>query len=155
MSKILKNHYHNIQLKSIRVVSLNSFVSADFDEANKENISIETTIGNFGEVLSETKGRTFLKTKVQGIKEDEIVFEIEVVHEGICENEGLLNEDEFRFFLEIQAIPMLWSYSRETINNIMLKMNLSPILLPVLNITEIMKDIKESRKEFREESSDE
>lgn len=154
MEKISQQNHHDIQLKSIRVISLNSFVDLDFGEVKNENIKVETSIGNFGEVLSDTKGKCFLKTKVKGIKEEEKVFEIEVIYEGICESNKVLKEEEFKFFLEVQSIPMLWSYVRETINSIMLKMNLSPILLPVLNITEMMNDINKSRKN-REEKGDE
>lgn len=155
MDKISEKYYHNIQLKSVRIVSLNSFISSEFNDDDKESIIVETSIGNFGEVLNKTKGKSFLKTKVEGTNEEGIIFEIEVVYEGICESSEPITEDEFEFFLEVQSIPMLWSYSRETINNMMLKMNLRPILLPVLNITEIMNNIRESRKGVGGESSDE
>lgn len=155
MEKITKRHHHDIQLKSVRVVSLNSFISSDLNDDNTEVINVETSIGNFGEVLSDTKGKSFLKTKVEGTNEGSTIFEIEVVYEGLCESIERVDKDEFEFFLEVQSVPMLWSYTRETINNMMLKMNLKPILLPVLNINEIMTSISKSREGVRGENSDE
>lgn len=145
MKKTSIKDVHDIQLKSIRVVSLNCAVNADYDKIEKDSLSIETSIGNYGEVLNDYKGKTYLKTKIEATMEDEIIFEIELVYEGICKSFKKVDKDEFEFFLELQSIPMLWSYSRETINNMMLKMNLQPILLPVLNITEIMKEMEKSK----------
>lgn len=148
MEKISNKQYHNIQLKSVRLVSINSFVSSDFNDTDdKENINVETSVGNFGEVISEIKGKTFLKTKVKGTIEEKTIFEIETIYEGVCESIKKIDEKEFEFFLNVQSIPMLWSYSRETINNIMLKMNLRPILLPVLNITDIINKTINSRED--------
>lgn len=155
MDKITKIHHHDIQLKSVRVISLNSFISSDLNDDNTEVINVETSIGNFGEVLSDTKGKSFLKTKVEGTNEGLTIFEIEVVYEGLCESIERVDKDEFEFFLEVQSVPMLWSYTRETINNMMLKMNLKPILLPVLNINEIMTSISKSREGVWGENSDE
>lgn len=155
MKNILLQYQHHIQLESIRVILLNSFMDLEFDEAKNENIEVETNIGNFGEVLSDTKGKCFLKTKVDGVRGGEKVFEIEVIYEGICQSDRPLSVDEFQFFLEVQTIPMLWSYVRETINNCMLKMGLSPILLPVLNISQIVNDIEKSRQNREGEEGDE
>lgn len=154
MKKIAEKDRHDIQLKSIRIVSLTSFVNTDLHEVNEESINVETSVGSFGEILTDIKGKTYLKTKIQGLREDETVFEIEVVYEGICESEKPVDEKEFEFFLEVQSIPMLWSYCRETINNTMLKMNLKPILLPALNITKIMNDIRKSKEGDGGEVSD-
>lgn len=155
MDKISKDYHHDIQLKSVRTVSINSFVISDFhDNYSKENINVETSIGNFSETISETKGKAFLKTKVEGTSEEKIIFEIEIVYEAICESIKPINKKEFEFFLNVQSIPMLWSYSRETVNNIMLKMNLKPILLPVLNITEIMEQIRKSRGDLNGQESE-
>ena len=145
MTKLETKDFHNIQLKSIRIVSLNCFVDSDFSNQDNESINVETNVGNYGEVINELEGRAFLKTKVEGKKEGEIVFQIEIIYEGTCLSEKVVDQIEYEFFLEVQAIPMLWSYARETINNTMLKMGLKPILLPVLNITEIINNMKKSK----------
>lgn len=145
MAKLDTKDLHNIQLESIRIVSLNCFVDDEFDNSNNESIKVETNIGNYGEVINETEGKAFLKTGVEGKKDEQVVFSIEIIYEGICSSKKAIDKEEYEFFLEVQSIPMLWSYARETINNIMLKMGLKPILLPVLNISEIIKNMKEAK----------
>ncbi|EOD01147.1 protein-export chaperone SecB [Caldisalinibacter kiritimatiensis] len=147
MRKLRSDDLHNIQLKTIRVVSLSCFVDDNYHSLDNEKIKVETNIGNYGEVISDTEGKTYLKTKIQGKKEDQVVFQIEVVYEGLCISKKILDKKEYEFFLKVQSIPMLWSYTRETVNNIMVKMGLKPILLPVLNITEIIQGINKSKED--------
>ena len=146
MAKLETKDLHDIQLESIRMVSLNCFVDDEFNNSNTGSIKVETNIGNYGEVINETEGKTFLKTEVKGKKDEQVVFNIEVIYEGICLSKNSIDKEEYEFFLEVQSIPMLWGYARETINNITLKMGLKPILLPVLNISKIIKDMREAKE---------
>lgn len=142
MEKLDDKSLHNIQLKEIRVISLNSFVDKDLEDYETENIKVETNIGNFSEVINSRKGKTYLKIKIDGKKDEELVFRIELVYEGVCVSENDIDKKEYEFYLNVQSVPMLWSYARETVNNTMLKMGLKPILLPVLNITELIEKMK-------------
>jgi preprotein translocase subunit SecB len=143
MIKIGRDCLHNIQLEFLRILSLNCYVEDNFDVGNSDDIKIEISIENYGEVISNTKGNTYLKTKVEGKWGEKAVFNIELTYEGICKAENEVDQKEFKFYLEMQSVPMLWGYTRETINNIMFKMGLKPILLPVLNITEIMEKLRQ------------
>lgn len=142
MEKLDEKSLHNIQLKEIRVISLNSFVDKNLEDYETENIKVETNIGNFSEVINSRKGKTYLKIKIDGKKDEEPVFRIELVYEGVCVSENDIDKKEYEFYLNVQSVPMLWSYARETVNNMMLKMGLKPILLPVLNITELIEKMK-------------
>lgn len=142
MEKLDEKSLHNIQLKEIRVISLNSFVDKNLEDYETENIKVETNIGNFSEVINSRKGKTYLKIKIDGKKDEEPVFRIELVYEGVCVSENDIDKKEYEFYLNVQSVPMLWSYARETVNNTMLKMGLKPILLPVLNITELIEKMK-------------
>ena len=142
MQKIDVKYLHNIRLKEIRIISLNSFVDKDVENYDTEKVKVETSIDNFSEIINNKEGKTYLKTRIEGKIYEETDFRIEVVYEGICVSEKDVDKKEYEFFLEVQSIPMLWSYTRETINNTMLKMGLKPILLPVLNITELIEKMK-------------
>lgn len=142
MERLDEKSLHNIQLKEIRVISLNSFVDKDSEDYETENIKVETNIGNFSEVINSRKGKTYLKIKIEGKKDEELVFRIELLYEGLCESQNDIDKEEYEFYLNVQSVPMLWSYARETVNNTMLKMGLKPILLPVLNITELIEKMK-------------
>lgn len=146
MKIITEKNCHNIQLKKVRLISLNSSINKDIEEYIDKGLKVETKVGNFSEVVNDKKGKAYLKTIVEGIQEDEPMFKIEVVYEGICESKKSVDKEELKFYLEIQSIPMLWSFARETINNIMVKMELKPVLLPTLNITDMINEIKSSKK---------
>ena len=84
MIKIGRDCLHNIQLEFLRILSLNCYVEDNFDDGNSDDIKIEISIENYGEVISNTKGNTYLKTKVEGKRGEKAVFNIELTYEGIC-----------------------------------------------------------------------
>lgn len=138
MKSLDKSFYHNIQLSSVRMISLKSNINLN---CNDNNVDVKISLDNYSEIISQRIGKCFLKTKIKGFvneKSDEEIFDIEVIYEGVCEGTIPIEEDEFSFFLDIQAVPMLWSFSRESINTCMHKMGLPPILLPVLNISQLI-----------------
>ena len=141
--KIEQEHLHNIQLKFLRILSLNCYVEDSFDVWDSDDVKVEMNIENYGEVISNIKGNAYLKTKIEGKRGEKTVFNIELTYEGVCEAKNEVDKKEFKFYLETQSVPMLWGYTRETVNNMMFKMGLRPILLPVLNITEIMKRLRQ------------
>ncbi len=150
MKEIKKEHMHPIQLKSVRVVSLKSSVALDMEKYDNKDVRIAIEMNNLGEVINSNRGKTFLKTSVTGSKKDDEkceLFKIELTYEGECETEESIEENEFKFFLDIQSVPMLWSFSRETINNCMYKMGLDSVLLPVLNISELMQKTNSKSKD--------
>lgn len=150
MKTLIPTYHHDIQLKSIRLLSLSSSVSKDFNVDDTQDIVVDVSFGNIGKAINSTLGNAYLKTRVEGVKLGEVIFEIESVYEGTCISDKEIQMDEFNFFLKMQAIPMLWSYARETINNTMQKMNLNPVLLPVLNISEMMSSLKQSKDSMEE-----
>ena len=135
MKMIESRYVHEIQLKSIRLLSLDSFIDNEFSDAESGDVQVDVSIGNYSEVKSLQEGKAFLKTRVSGTQGDQEIFSVEAIYEGVCFSQIELGEEEFKFFLEMQSIPMLWSYARDTVHSVTLKMGIEPILLPVLNIT--------------------
>ena len=146
--KLDSTYFHAIQLKKIQMISLN----CNYNERNEESIKmseIELDIDNGGIVTSRNKGICYLKVSVGfGNKQDE-PFNIQVIYKGYCECLKDVEKKDFEFYLKIQSIPMLWAYARETINNNITKMGLPPIVLPAININEIIGEI--TKKEGMEE----
>lgn len=139
MKEILGNNLHQIQLKEVKLVHMSS--STDIEPVEGENIRVQTQIATKGEMLTNYKGRTMLKTEVRGYRSEQEVLNIEVIYVGICEAEECIDKKEWEVFLEVQAVPMLWSYTRETIQNICSKMGYYTIILPVLNITQLIQEM--------------
>ncbi|MGL4345113.1 MAG: protein-export chaperone SecB, partial [Cellulosilyticaceae bacterium] len=111
------------------------------------DIKVETTIEQNGEVRGPREGLTYLKTIIIGrTTNDQEVFGVEVVYEGRCQAKTPIDEKELRFYLEVQAVPMLWSFTRETVNNMTMKMGIKPILLPALNITDMLKHLSQQNE---------
>lgn len=92
---------------------------------------------------SNKSGICYLKVDIGFEDKQKEIFNISVTYKGVCETINEVNEDELEFFLKVQSVPMLWAYARETINNVMLKMNLPPIILPAINVTDIIKKFEE------------
>lgn len=144
--KIDKNSYHGIQLKSVQLVELNCKFNEEVKRKPGKNTPVSINISNSSRVISSKLGICYLNVEIGFENKEEEIFSIDVTYKGICEVTDEIDEDELKFFLEIQSIPMLWAYIRETVNNIMLKMNLTPLVLPTINITNIAKKIKKENK---------
>lgn len=66
-------------------------------------------------------------------------FQIEVEEKGVFEFSGLENEKTISKFLEAQAIKILWSYVRESIYDLSVRMLRKPILIPIIDVIETLK----------------
>lgn len=144
--KIDKNSYHEIQLKNVQLLELNCKFNEEVKRKPGKNVPVSANIGSSSKVISSKLGVCYLKVEIGFEDKEEEKFSIDVIYRGICEVINEIGEDELKFFLEVQSIPMLWAYARETVNNIMLKMNLTPLVLPTINITDIMKKIKKENE---------
>lgn len=138
--KLEKKYYHSIQLKKIQMISLKSNYNEN-NEGVERNIPLSISIENAGKVTDKNKGVCYLKVNIESENKEKELFNIEVVYKGFCESSADIDEKELKFYLEVQSIPMLWAYARESINNAVVKMGLPPIVLPAVNINEIMEEI--------------
>lgn len=138
--KLDRKHYHSIQLKKIQMVSL----KANYNEHNEgveRNTHISINLKNASKVIDKNKGVCYLQVKIESeIKENEL-FNIEVIYKGFCESSIDISEKDLKFYLEVQSVPMLWAYARESINSIIVKMGLPPIILPAININEVIEQL--------------
>lgn len=141
--KIDKSLYHEIQLRNVQLVELNCKFNEDIKMDTKKKIPISINTNSSSKVISSELGICYLNVKIGFEDKEEEIFNISVTYKSICETINEINKDELEFFLKVQSVPMLWAYARETINNVMLKMNLPPIVLPAINVIDIMKRFKE------------
>ncbi|MBP2032696.1 preprotein translocase subunit SecB [Clostridium algifaecis] len=150
--KLDRTLYHDIQLKNIQMIGINCYLNEKIDTGKKINtpLPLHIELKNESTVISSTRGISYLKVKVQFENKDNELFYIEVNYRGLCEAIRPIEEKNMKFYLKIQSVPMLWAYARETINNVMLKMGLPPIVLPALNINKMMDIMNEERKNVEE-----
>lgn len=150
--KLDKNLYHNIQLKNVQMIGLKTVYNESNEftsEKNNKNYPLCIEVKNDSKVISETRGICYLNVEVGFKEKDDELFNIEVIYRGLCEATNKIDKDEMEFYLKFQSVPMLWAYVRETINNVMLKMGLPPIVLPAVNINRMVESIanENNRKE--------
>ncbi|ERI94197.1 putative protein-export chaperone SecB [Clostridiales bacterium oral taxon 876 str. F0540] len=138
--KLDKKHYHSIQLKKIQLISLKSTYN-ESNEGLEGNVPLSISLKNAGEVTDRNKGVCYLQVNIGSENKESELFNVEIVYKGFCESSVDISEKDLKFYLEVQSIPMLWAYARESINNIIVKMGLPPIILPAVNINEIIGEI--------------
>ncbi|EHI98162.1 hypothetical protein CDLVIII_1469 [Clostridium sp. DL-VIII] len=144
-----KKYFHDIQLKKIQMVSLKSTYN-EKNEGIEKKSPINININNGAKVTGTNKGVCYLRVEIGASEKENELFNIEVIYKGYCESSTNIDERNLRFYLEVQSIPMLWAYARETINNTIIKMGLPPVILPAVNINEIIGEI--SKKDEMEEN---
>jgi len=140
-----KKYYHAIQLKKIQMISLNSSYNENNDGMDK-NSQLSIKVDNAGKVTDKNKGVCYLKVTIESENKENELFNIEIVYKGYCESSVDIDEKDLNFYLKIQSIPMLWAYARESINNVIVKMGLPPIILPAVNIKAMMEAISNKDK---------
>ena len=152
--KIDRSLYHEIQLRNVQLVELNCKFNEVIKKDTKKRIPININMDSSSKIISNKLGACYLNVEIGFENKEEEIFNINVTYKGICEAINEIDKDEFEFFLKVQSVPMLWAYARETINNVMLKMNLPSIVLPAINITNIMKRFEEESENGREVKND-
>lgn len=97
-------------------------------EKVSEEFSISANIG--GEIIGKRMGKSVISIKIEN--ED---YYIETTKSGIFEfDEEIKDEDEAKYFMEIQGVRILWSYIREDIYTISARMLSNPIMIPTIDV---------------------
>lgn len=84
----------------------------------------------------------FLKTKIEGKHHDtdETLLEIDCVYRGVFKTQSVINDEEFKKFVEMQAVPQLVPYVRALLTSLSAQMGIIPIVLPTMDIIESLKE---------------
>lgn len=101
-------------------MSMICFEEIDFTYNDNDK---EINMSNNSKIISKKLGICYLNLETGFEDKAEEIFNISVIYKGICQVIDEVDKDELEFFLEVQSIPMLWTYVRETNNNVILKMN--------------------------------
>ncbi|BAH07320.1 protein-export chaperone SecB [Clostridium kluyveri] len=150
--KLDKTLYHDIQLKNVQMTGINCYLNEKLDADKKAStpLPLNIELKNGSKVISSTRGISYLKVKIQFEDKNSELFYIEVNYRGLCEAIRPIEKNDMEFYLKIQSVPMLWAYARETVNSVMLKMGLPPIILPAVNINKMIDIMNEGKKNMGE-----
>lgn len=150
--KLDKTLYHDIQLKNVQMTGINCYLNEKLDADKKAStpLPLNIELKNGSKVISSTRGISYLKVKIQFEDKNSELFYIEINYRGLCEAIRPIEKNDMEFYLKIQSVPMLWAYARETVNSVMLKMGLPPIILPAVNINKMIDIMNEGKKNMGE-----
>lgn len=133
---------HSIQLREVNLVKVECNKKSGLRGLPNEKVSVNLSFesGNIKMDYKAKKGTSFLEAIM--IAEDR--FDLKVRYEGDFEIIGEATEEQFGYFLNIQAIPMLLGYARETMDMLLLKMNEEGARLPIIDVRELFNHCSES-----------
>lgn len=131
--KLSADLLHSIQLKKVKLIKMDCENINLLDKINPENVDMK-----FNTEVNELDKKGG-KLRLEVIIQEENHFKVVIKYEGhfiVREDVNDISEDELKFFLEIQAIPLLLSYVRETMNNTFVKMEID-MNMPVIDMNQI------------------
>lgn len=128
---------HQVQLEKVMLTELNckkNSANVETQKIKPVDLEIETGVNSLN--LEKREGVSFLKIIVSSKKN----FKVEVKYEGVFSIKSSLIEmdkEALEYFLHIQAVPMLLSYARETVDMILLKMREEGARMPIINVSDL------------------
>lgn len=113
------------QLVHVETVSLKSEKKG---EKVNEELSISANVE--GEITGKRTGKSIISIRIGN--ED---YYIEMTKVGVFAfDDEIEDEDEAKYFMEIQGVRILWSYIREDIYTISARMLSNPIMIPTIDV---------------------
>lgn len=128
-----------VQLKDVHVTKY-QFCEDQGDITREVNISTSSS------VLSDEIGYVEATMTISAKMNGNSYYDAAFTYVGECRNSQTSNnENEFEFFLEVQAIRLIWPYFRETVPSILLRMGTEPFEIPTIDVLEtISKNLERS-----------
>jgi preprotein translocase subunit SecB len=137
---------HKIQLKTVQLVKLE--VINNFNVSSKETTNkVDMVFSNGANEIDSNKTEATLGLKVFFKNIDPPPFFINIVYSGICETNENVSMADLKMFAELQSIPLLWPYIRQTLSDVMAKMSINPIILPTMDVVQTLVRITRQRSE--------
>lgn len=141
--ELTKELKHSIQLKkallsSVSIEKLDKY--GENDKVEPLKVLIDTKVLS----LEETCGKAYVEVELY--QKDSIKINVGYEGEFLVEKPQKIKDGELKFFLEIQSIPLLMSYIRETVNSIFDKMGLD-YTMPVLDMSVIYSKYDSNKEE--------
>lgn len=119
-----------VQLKDVHVEKYQ--FCEDQGEITRE-ITVSTNSSAESEEVGFVEATMTISAKMNG----ENYYDASFTYVGECrKNQTTSNEHEFEFFLEVQAIRLIWPYFRETVPSILLRMGTEPFEIPTIDVLE-------------------
>lgn len=140
----IKGLLHNVQLENVILTELNCIRESGLrgkpEGVVSVKLSMESGVVNIDN--DRKQGTSFLKATIKAEERFIIVIKYEGDFKLKAEVDFNTEEEkkQLEYFLEIQAIPMLLSYVRETIDLVLLKMNEEGARMPIINVDELIKE---------------
>lgn len=105
-------------------------------EINEDSVlnELDVRVNVWSNVLNVDKGEVYLNIIVG--KKGETVLYLDIVEKGICMTENPVQEDEFKVFLEMQGVRLVWSFARQTLYDMTSKMGVKPYILPTIDVAQ-------------------
>lgn len=141
--KKFRNMLHDIKLEEVELIECKSSkIDNDFIKEKQKKNNVEVNVSLESEVeeidFNDKCGASCLSTRLYA----ENKFDVFVKYKGYFNYKSSsreIGDDEFVYFLEVQAIYMLLSYIRETVDMIFMKMGYSEIKMPIVDLNSLLR----------------
>lgn len=126
---------HPIQLVRIQLKDVHVSKYILCEESGE--VKREITVSTLAEAVDEKNGFVEATMSVNAFMNDQKYYDAIFTYRGECVNEKENpNDKEFEYFLQVQAIRLLWPYFRETVPGILIKMGTEPFEIPTIDVFE-------------------
>lgn len=124
---------HPIQLVNVQLVDMQLRKHIFINDQG--NINRDITISTKSELIDERSGYADVLVEINTTLNEEPYYDVSITYRGICENHGDdLEAHELEYFLDVQAIKLIWPYFREILPGIMMKMGTECFDIPTIDV---------------------
>ncbi|HEY3315952.1 MAG TPA: protein-export chaperone SecB [Bacillota bacterium] len=145
MSPEVQQHIvpHRVQLTKVLLKELECKLYSD-EALDHLDVSIKAEAD--GKVVSDTEGHCSLTLDIAAKQGDRQAVGLRLTIAGHCSTEPGSDAQGFREFVANQALALLFPFTRELVANITMRMGLSPLLIPLIDVFQTSKNIERSRE---------
>lgn len=132
---------HNIQLTKVELidVDIKKYIYLETLENNK--ISRDITITSDSKLIDVDYGYIDVSMSINSKLGNEKYYDLFVKYRGFCKNMGVefLENREFEYFLDVQAIKLIWPFFRELLPGLLFKMGTDVFEIPTIDVLQTIK----------------
>ncbi len=130
---------HHIQLTSVNLMEIQLETKSVLKREDKIHRKISISSHSF--TSSENEGNVDVELAINATINEEPHYFLKIVYRGQCKSDGSeLKEGEFAYFLEVQAIKLIWPYFREILPGLLLKMGTEVFELPTMDVVKTISE---------------
>jgi len=137
---------HPIQLKRVNLTNLKVDKILNVEEVGdvERNITVSTRSSSENVI----NGTIEVTLSVEATLETKKYYSIAITYQGDCENSmPNITQKEYDYFLEVQAIRMIWPYFRETLPSLLYRMGAEPFQLPTIDVLNTIASTLDAKRE--------